>query len=66
MNYKVNDVVRTKFGAGQIRKIWSLNKNITVFEVYLYRERKVKSMFFGELDGKVEFVYQYKIIGQVR
>ena len=66
MNYNVGDVVRTKFGAGEIRKIWALNDNITVFVVYLYRKHKTKELFFGELDGKVEFVYTGRIEGQVK
>ena len=43
MKYNVGDYVRTKFGAGEIRKIWALNDNITVFEVYLFAELVVPS-----------------------
>ena len=66
MKYNVNDLVRTKYGAGEIRKIWSLNDNITVFEVYLLRQHAIKTLFYGELDGKVEFVYTGRIEGQVK
>ena len=55
--YKVNDYVRTKYGAGQIKKIWPLNDSITVFTVYILREHKTRELFFGELNGKVEFAY---------
>lgn len=57
MKYNVSDYVRTKYGAGEIKKIWALNDNITVFEVYLLRQHKMKTLFYGELEGKIEFVY---------
>ena len=66
MKYNVNDLVRTKYGAGEIKKIWSLNDNITVFEVYLLRQHAMKTLFYGELDGKVEFIHSSKIKGQVK
>jgi hypothetical protein len=61
MKYNINDYVRTKYGAGEIKKIWLLNDNITVFEVYLLRQHAMKTLFYGELNGKVEFVYRTRI-----
>ena len=66
MKYNVGDYVRTKYGAGEIKKIWLLNDNITVFEVYLLRQHAMKTLFYGELDSKVEFVYRTKIENQVK
>ena len=48
MKYNVGDYVRTKYGAGEIRKIWALNDNITVFEVYLLRQHAMKTLFYGD------------------
>jgi hypothetical protein len=66
MKYNVGDYVRTKYGAGEIKKIWLLNDNITVFEVYLLRQHAMKTLFYGELDSKVEFVYRTRIENQVK
>ena len=59
--FKVNDYVRTKYGMGQIKKIWPLNKSITVFEVQLFLGGNIKSMYYGELYEtiKLEELIQY-------
>lgn len=47
--YFVNDWVETKYGVGQIKKIWALNKQVTVFEVKHFREEKVRNVFYPEI-----------------
>ena len=47
--YFVNDWVETKYGVGQIKKIWVLNKQVTVFEVKHFREEKVRNVFYPEI-----------------
>lgn len=47
--YFVNDWVETKYGVGQIKKIWALNKQVTVFEIKHFREDKVRNTFYGEI-----------------
>ena len=54
------DYVETTKGIGQIEKIWQLNEMITVFEVWLIKEKKKVNMFYGELIKQIndEF-YQF-------
>lgn len=59
--YRVNDYVRTKYGMGQIKKIWPLNDIITVFEVQLFLGGNIKSMYYGDIyeNIKLEELIQY-------
>ena len=59
--YKVDDYVRTKYGMGQIKKIWPLNNIITVFEVQLFLGGNIKTMYYGDIyeNIKLEELIQY-------
>ena len=47
--YRVDDYVRTKYGMGQIKKIWPLNDIITVFEVQLFLGGNIKTLYYGDI-----------------
>lgn len=47
--YNVNDWVETKYGLGIIKKVWSLNPKVTVFEIKHLREDKIRNVFYGEI-----------------
>ena len=59
--YRVNDYVRTKYGMGQIKKIWPLNNIITVFEVQLFLGGNIKTLYYGDIyeNIKLEELIQY-------
>lgn len=59
--YRVNDYVRTKYGMGQIKKIWPLNDIITVFEVQLFLGGNIKTLYYGDIyeNIKLEELIQY-------
>jgi hypothetical protein len=59
--YKVDDYVRTKYGMGQIKKIWPLNNIITVFEVQLFLGGNIKTLYYGDIyeNIKLEELIQY-------
>ena len=59
--YKVNDYVRTKYGMGQIKKVWPLNDIITVFEVQLFLGGNIKTLYYGDIyeNIKLEELIQY-------
>ena len=59
--YRVNDYVRTKYGMGQIRKIWPINDIITVFEVQLFLGGNIKTLYYGDIyeNIKLEELIQY-------
>ena len=59
--YKVDDYVRTKYGMGQIKKIWPLNDIITVFEVQLFLGGNIKTLYYGDIyeNIKLEELIQY-------
>ena len=58
---KVGDYVRTKYGMGQIKKIWPLNDIITVFEVQLFLGGNIKTLYYGDIyeNIKLEELIQY-------
>lgn len=43
------DYVETTKGIGQIERVWKLNDKITVFEVWLLKDKKKVNMFYGEI-----------------
>jgi hypothetical protein len=59
--YKVDDYIRTKYGMGQIKKIWPLNNIITVFEVQLFLGGNIKTLYYGDIyeNIKLEELIQY-------
>ena len=59
--YRVDDYVRTKYGMGQIKKIWPLNDIITVFEVQLFLGGNIKTLYYGDIyeNIKLEELIQY-------
>ena len=59
--YRVDDYVRTKYGMGQIKKIWPLNNIITVFEVQLFLGGNIKTLYYGDIyeNIKLEELIQY-------
>lgn len=59
--YRVNDYVRTKYGMGQIKKIWPINDIITVFEVQLFLGGNIKTLYYGDIyeNIKLEELIQY-------
>ena len=59
--YKVDDYVRTKYGMGQIKKIWPLNDIITVFELQLFLGGNIKTLYYGDIyeNIKLEELIQY-------
>jgi hypothetical protein len=59
--YRVDDYVRTKYGMGQIKKIWPLNNIITVFEVQLFISGSIKTLYCGDIyeNIKLEELIQY-------
>jgi hypothetical protein len=59
--YKVDDYVRTKYGMGQIKKIWPINDIITVFEVQLFLGGNIKTLYYGDIyeNIKLEELIQY-------
>lgn len=61
MKYRVDDYVRTKYGMGQIKKIWQLNDIITVFEVQLFLGGNIKTLYYGDIYEtiKLEELIQY-------
>ena len=61
MKYRVDDYVRTKYGMGQIKKIWPLNDIITVFEVQLFLGGNIKTLYYGDIyeNIKLEELIQY-------
>ena len=61
MKYRVDDYVKTKYGMGQIKKIWPLNDIITVFEVQLFLGGNIKTLYYGDIyeNIKLEELIQY-------
>ena len=59
--YRVDDYVRTKYGMGQIKKIWPINDIITVFEVQLFLGGNIKTLYYGDIyeNIKLEELIQY-------
>ena len=59
--YRVDDYVRTKYGMGQIKKIWPLNNIVTVFEVQLFLGGNIKTLYYGDIyeNIKLEELIQY-------
>ena len=59
--YKVDNYVRTKYGMGQIKKIWPINDIITVFEVQLFLGGNIKTLYYGDIyeNIKLEELIQY-------
>ena len=59
--YRVDDYVRTKYGMGQIKKIWPINDIITVFEIQLFLGGNIKTMYYGDIyeNIKLEELIQY-------
>ena len=47
--YLVGDIVDTKYGMARIEKVWSLNKQITVFEVIFLQTLKKKEIYYGDM-----------------
>ena len=61
MKYRVDDYVKTKYGMGQIKKIWPLNDIVTVFEVQLFLGGNIKTLYYGDIyeNIKLEELIQY-------
>ena len=61
MKYRIDDYVKTKYGMGQIKKVWPLNDIITVFEVQLFLGGNIKTLYYGDIyeNIKLEELIQY-------
>ena len=59
MEWKENDIVWTKYGAGRIKRVWPISNIITAYdiELFYFQGNKMKVCYYGEILGYVNMNY---------